>query len=234
MATRPEALRAENVSRHHPNGRGVTGVSLAVRPGEVLGLLGANGSGKTTLLRVLATLDPPTSGMVSWFGVANRRSRRVRGRLGAALDEPVHLDALTGGQNAEVFAALYGVRRPARDQRLADLFRWAGIEQARDLPVREYSLGMRRRLSLVQALCHEPDLVVLDEPTLALDEGGELDLERRLRDLARKGAAVVLATNDRRFAEAVCSETLRLEAGYVAVPTPSGRHQDLADLPGRS
>lgn len=233
MATGPEVLRLDHVSRRHANGHGVSDISLAVRPGQVLGVLGANGSGKTTLLRVLATLDPPTTGEVSWFGISNRRSPEVRRRLGAALDEAVHVDALSGGQNAEFFAGLYGLPPAIGQKRLAELFRWAGIDHARNLPVREYSLGMRRRLTLVEALCHEPDLIILDEPTLALDEGGELDLERRLRDLARKGAAVVLATNDRRFAEAVCSDAVALEQHHGAAASQLASPQRPMDAPGQ-
>ena len=210
-------LRADGVARRHPSGHGAAPVSLCVAPGDVLGLVGPNGSGKTTLLRVLATLDPPTSGSVRWFGTADRRSVAVRRRLGAALDTPVHVDALTGAQNAELFAGLYGVPRGRRRERLGELFAWAGLSEARDRPVGEYSLGMRRRLSLVEALCHDPDLLVLDEPTLALDEHGELDLERRLTEVTERGAAVVLATNDRRFAETVCTGTVALAEGE-AVP----------------
>jgi ABC-type multidrug transport system ATPase subunit len=185
-----------------------------VGPGDVLGLVGPNGSGKTTLLRVLATLDPPTSGCVRWFGMADRRSGAVRRRLGTALDTPVHLDALTGSQNAELFAALYGVPGGRRAERLAELFAWAGLWEARNRRVAEYSLGMRRRLSLVEALCPDPDLLVLDEPTLALDEHGELDLEQRLAEVTERGAAVVLATNDRRFAETVCTQQVELPEGH--------------------
>lgn len=206
----PEVLVAEQVTRRHPNGRGVSDVSLSLGTGEILGLLGDNGSGKTTLLRVLATLDPPDRGSVRWFGLEDRRNPEVRSRIGVALDTPVHYASLTGWQNACYFAALYGVTRPVRERRLGELFHWAGIDGARNLRVREYSLGMRRRLTLVEALAHAPELLILDEPTLALDEGGELDLMTRLRRLTAEGVSVVLATNDRDVATGLCRRTLQL------------------------
>ncbi len=205
-----DVLVADHVTRRHANGRGVSDVSLEVAAGEIVGLLGDNGAGKTTLLRVLATLDPPDSGRVRWFGIEDRRRPDVRARIGVSLDTPVHYASLTGWQNASYFAALYGVPRGLRERRLAELFRWAGIEGARDLRVREYSLGMRRRLTLVEALAHAPQLLVLDEPTLALDEGGELDLVTRLKGLAVEGVGVVLATNDRSLAQELCDRALEL------------------------
>ena len=210
-------LAARGLTRRHPNGLGVFGVSLAAGPGEVVGVLGPNGSGKTTLLRVLATLEALTSGGVTWFGLADRRSPAVRRRLGVALDRPVHFEALTGRQNAAFFAAQYGVPRAAVPARVDELLDWAGLAGAVELPVGEYSLGMRRRLSLVEALCHEPDLVLLDEPSLALDGEGEVDLAWQLRRTAARGAAVVVATNDEPLAAAVCTRALRLAHGRARV-----------------
>ena len=216
-----DVLVADRVTRRHANGRGVSDVSLEVAAGEILGLLGDNGAGKTTLLRVLATLDPPDRGRVRWFGVEDRRRPDVRARIGVALDTPVHYASLTGWQNACYFAALYGVPRSLRERRLGELFLWAGIEGARDLRVREYSLGMRRRLTLVEALAHAPQLLILDEPTLALDEGGELDLMTRLKRLAAEGVGIVLATNDRGLAEVLCDRALELGEAREREPQPA-------------
>lgn len=211
----PDLLRARGLTRRHPNGLGVFDVSLVLGRGESLCLLGPNGSGKTTLLRLLATLDRPTAGEVSWFGTRDRRSPRVRRRLGVLLDRPIHFEALSGWQNASFFAAQYGIERRAAAGRLEELFAWAGIGHARGLPVREYSLGMRRRLALVEAMIHDPVLLLLDEPTLALDEQGEIDLVGRLRDLCAGGAAVLVATNDPVLPAALGGRRLRLERGLV-------------------
>ncbi len=181
----------------------------------MLGVLGPNGSGKSTLLRMLATAEAPTAGCVRWFGVGDRRSRAVRSRLGVVFDRPLHFEGLSGWQNAEFFAGQYGLAAHLLRARLEELFEWAGISAARDLPIREYSLGMRRRLSLVEAFSHEPDLLLLDEPSLALDHEGELDLSRHLLHLAGAGSAVFIATNDLALAEAVCSQRLSLVHGQL-------------------
>jgi ABC-2 type transport system ATP-binding protein len=221
-ASEPEAayrvLLAENLTHRYANGLGVFDVSLALGRGETLCALGPNGSGKTTLLRLLATLDRPTGGRVRWFGSEDRRSPAVRRRLGVMSDQPVHFEALTGWQNARFFAAQYGLAGTSARRRLEELFEWAGLAHARGLPVREYSLGMRRRLTLVEALAHGPDLLVLDEPSLALDEQGEIDLVGRLRELRGEGTAVLVGTNDARLASELAGRNLRLEGGRVAVP----------------
>ena len=217
-ASAPEWLKAERLTRRHPNGLGVFDVSLSLGPGQVLCVLGPNGSGKTTLLRLLATLDAPSGGEVTWFGSRDRRSPAVRRRLGVQLDRPIHFEALSGWQNAHLFAAQYGLKGPGLRGRLEDLFEWAAIAHARNLRVREYSLGMRRRLGLVEAMVHEPDLLLLDEPTLALDEQGEVDLVGRIRQLCGRGVAVLVTTNDAPLPAALGAGRLRLERGRTAAP----------------
>jgi ABC-2 type transport system ATP-binding protein len=207
-------FEACRLSRQHPNGLGIVDVDLSLAPGELVGLVGPNGSGKTTLLRVAATANAPTAGSARWFGIPDRRSPEVRRRLGVMLDTAVHFDRLSGWQNAYFFAARYGLDPVTARRRLADLFDWADISDARDLPVAQYSLGMRRRLGLLEAIVHMPDLLVLDEPSLALDHRGELDLESRLATLAAGGTAVLVATNDPRLSD-LCQRLVHVERGRI-------------------
>ena len=211
-------ITASGLGRTYSGRRGISGIDLAVEAGEVVGLVGPNGSGKTTLARLLATLSAPTAGTVSWFGSADRRSRAVRRRLGVVTDEPAHFDHLSGRQNVEFFAAVYG--GGDADGALKRF----GLTDAAERPVREYSLGMRRRLALAEAAVHSPDLLVLDEPTLGLDHAGELDLLTELGAVAAGGGAVVLATNDVAVAERACTRVLFLHAGR---PLREGRPADL-------
>jgi ABC-type multidrug transport system ATPase subunit len=229
-ASEASLLQASELSRLYRGGKGVRDVSLRLEAGEVVGLMGPNGSGKTTLLRVLATASRPTAGRISWFGNANPRDPSVRRRLGVVLDQAAHFDQMTGYQNAWFFARQFGLTRELAASRLEELFRWAGIWEARDQLVREYSLGMRRRLNLVEALVHRPQILLLDEPTLALDYRAELDLIERLQLLTLTGTAIVLATNDVHLAERLCDRMLFLHQGRVI---REGRVPDLmAELAG--
>jgi ABC-type multidrug transport system ATPase subunit len=212
-ASAPSLLTATGLTRSYRGGKGVFDISLNLAAGEVLGLMGPNGSGKSTLLRVLATAATPSAGQVSWFGNANARLPSVRRRLGVMLDQAAHFDKMSGFQNAWFFARQFGLSSVLARDRLDELFRWSGLWDARDQLVGEYSLGMKRKLNLIEALVHRPSILLLDEPTLALDYRAELDLIERLQLLSLTGTAVLLATNDVHLAERICDRVVFLHQG---------------------
>jgi ABC-2 type transport system ATP-binding protein len=211
----PDVLRARGVAKRHGSGRGVFGIDLVLGSGEVLCLLGPNGSGKTTLLRVLATVDGAREGSLSWFGVQDRRSPAVRRRLGLVLDGAAHFEEMTGYQNAWFFARRFGLDEDLARSRLNVLLSWAGLGEAVHRRVRDYSLGMRQRLALVEALIHDPDLLLLDEPTLGLDWSGVLGLAEQIELRARAGAAAIVATNDVHLAERLGARVAFLHEGRI-------------------
>src|SRR6266851_6561465 len=212
-ASEPSPLAATGLTRTYRGGKGVFDITLELAAGEVMGLMGPNGSGKTTLLRMLATATTPTSGRISWFGSADPHDPSVRRRLGVMLDQPAHFDKMTGYQNTWFFAHQFGLSDQLARDRLDELFHWSGLWDAREQLVGEYSLGMKRKLNLVEALVHRPSILLLDEPTLALDYRAELDLIERVQLLSLTGTAVVLATNDVHLAERLCDYVLFLHGG---------------------
>jgi len=214
-ASEPSLLSTSGLTRAYRGGKGVFDVSLKLSAGEIFGLMGPNGSGKTTLLRLLATAANPTAGRISWFGSTDFRDPSVRRRLGIMLDQPAHFEQMTGYQNAWFFARQFGLSEDFARERLDELFNWSGLSEARGQLVGEYSLGMKRRLNMVEALVHRPSILLLDEPTLALDYRGELDLIERLQLLGLTGTAVVLATNDVHLAERLCDYIIFLHNGRV-------------------
>jgi ABC-2 type transport system ATP-binding protein len=217
------AVSGRGLSRVHSSRRGCFDIDVEVEGGEVLGLMGVNGSGKSTLLSVLTTAEPPTAGEVSWFGDSSQPGPGLRRRLGVVSDGPVHFDELSGEQNAYFFARQYGLGEDLARGRVAALLEWSGLAGSRDLRVAEYSLGMRRRLSIIEALAHAPDLLLMDEPTLGLDHLGAADLAARLREEAARGAALVLSTNDAVLAERTCDRVLFLHDGRVVSEEVVGR-----------
>lgn len=228
------AVRVRGLSYRYPSGRrGVDGVDLEVQPGEVVVLLGPNGSGKTTLLRVLATELRPGEGRIELLGRSpGRRPGPLRRRLGVARDLPVHLDVLSGRRNVAFFGQARGLSRAEAERRADALLERLGLADDARAPAGSYSHGMRRKLLLVGALVHAPDLLLLDEPSLGLDPPSLDVLRALLRERAADGAAVVLATNDLPFARGVAQRVAFLHRGRKVADAPP--EELLAGLEGRT
>ncbi len=219
----PPALEAKNVSRiYKSSGRGVSDVSLSVAPGEVFGLTGPNGSGKSTLLRILSTAIAPDKGGFRVGGVDGlKEKRKVRARLGLMVDRPTHYDDLTGRANAYFFARAYGMEEAKAEGVLAELFEYFDLAEYADDKVKTYSYGMGKKLALIEALAHGPEVLLLDEPSLGLDYTSQLAYQRRIRDLAQSGVAVLLASNQVDEVESLCDRAAFLHRGrLVAEGTP--------------
>lgn len=213
------AVEAASVAYTYPGGRtGLEEASLVAAPGEAVAILGPNGSGKSTLLRILATDLRPDRGDLKLFGVPARgRLPRLRRCRGWAPDEAAHLEPLSGLENAVLFGRLAGMSRSrARAEALALLGRFDLLEDA-EAPVAGWSFGMRRKLVLIEALLHEPGLLLLDEPTLGLDPPSLATLRRLLRERREGGTAVVVATNDPHEARRVAGRVLFLHRGKVVL-----------------
>jgi ABC-2 type transport system ATP-binding protein len=219
----PPGLEAKNISCHYKSsGRGVSDVSLRVERGEVFGLMGPNGSGKSTLLRVLSTAIAPDSGSFVVGGVDGLKEKReVRARMGLMVDRPTHYDDLTGRANAYFFARAYGMEETKAQGALAELFDYFDLAEYADDRVKTYSYGMGKKLALIEALAHGPEVLLLDEPSLGLDYTSQLAYQSRIRALASSGVAVLLASNQVDEIESLCDKAAFLHRGkVVAEGTP--------------
>jgi ABC-2 type transport system ATP-binding protein len=216
-------LEAKHITRlYRSSGRGVVDVSLTVGRGEIFGLVGSNGSGKSTLLRVLSTAIAPDSGTFRVGGVDGiGEKRQARARLGLMVDRPTHYGDLSGWANAYLFARVYGMEEEKANSVLAELFDYFDLAEYRDDKARTYSYGMGKKLALIEALAHGPELLLLDEPSLGLDYTSQLAFQRKIRELAGAGTAIVLASNQVDEVEALCDRVAFLHRGkIVAEGTP--------------
>ncbi len=207
-------IQAEGLICEHPGGRGVRDLDFEVRKGECFAVLGRNGSGKTTLTRLVIGLDKPSGGRLRLFGKpAPTASRAVKGTLGTALDRSAHWEKLTGWDHGWFAARCQGLSPEAAAERLAALFRQADLEDRAHDPVGTYSFGMRRKLSLIQAMVHDPELLAVDEPTLGLDPPFLMTLTEWVRDRSRRGKTTWLAGNDPEWLEQTADRALFLVDG---------------------
>ncbi len=196
----------------------VGGLDLEIRKGELFGLLGPNGAGKSTTIRVLIGQRRPTGGRVSVAGLDVVRDwAKIKPLFGYVPDRENHFEEFTGRRNLEFFAELYGVPR----LRVRDCLRMVELEDAAELPVRGYSLGMRRKLLLARALLHEPRVLYLDEPTANLDIHSAEIVHRILRERVADGATVVLTTHDMDEVEKICDRVgIVCKGKLVALDSP--------------
>jgi ABC-2 type transport system ATP-binding protein len=224
--TEAPAVMARGLAFEYPAGRtGLSSLDVEVHPGEVVVVLGPNGSGKSTLLRLLATDLRPTAGELRLLGrPAVPPTPDLRRRIGYAPDEPVHLDPLTGEENLRFFAGLAGSGKggglldpDAREGEARRLLQLFALEPLSRVPVGQYSFGMRRKLLIAEALATSPDLLLLDEPTVGLDPEGVRALGGEIREMASRGAVVVMATNEVRETPQWATRIFFLHQGRVVV-----------------
>ena len=183
--------------RARPGGgrRALDGVSFSVRPGEVFGFLGPNGGGKTTLFRILATLITPRQGEVTVGGAALPGGRAaVRRKLGVVFQSPSLDRELTVAENLRCQGGLYGLGGRELARRSAELLGRFGLADRADDRVETLSGGLRRRAEIAKALLHDPEILLLDEPSTGLDPGARRDLWQTLEGLVQGDGMTVLVT----------------------------------------
>ena len=174
-------------------------VELEIEAGTWLTLLGPNGAGKSTILRMIAGEIAVASGQVLVFGEAP--SAATRRRLGMVFQEPTTDDLMTVRETLDLHARLFGLSRAARSRRIAELLSELGLLDRAGDGCATLSGGLRRRLDLARALLHEPALLLLDEPTLALDPSSAEAIWERLSELRDGGCTIVVGSNDTAEAE---------------------------------
>jgi ABC-2 type transport system ATP-binding protein len=210
-------LRIAHVSRRYGALIALDDVSLDVGPGEIVGLLGANGAGKSTLLRTAAGLQPPDSGAVEIDGVDMWASPvEAKRRLGYVAEEPSFYEELSADEYLAFLSALRALDPESARGRAHDLMLRLGLAGRTDEPVHRYSHGMRKKLSFVAAVLHQPPVLLCDEALEGFDASGALEAKGELRSLARAGCAVLFSSHVTETIERLCDRAVLLHRGGVA------------------
>jgi ABC-2 type transport system ATP-binding protein len=209
-------LEATDLWKSYGATAAVAGVSLEVRAGEIVGLLGPNGAGKSTTVSMLCGLTRPDRGRVTIGGspVAGD-GNPVKQRIGLVPQDISLYEDLAARGNLELFGALYGVTGALLEQRIAAALELVGLtDRAKDKP-ETFSGGMKRRLNLACALVHDPDVMLLDEPTVGVDPQSRNAIFANLESLRDRGKALVYTTHYMEEVERLCDRVVIIDHGRV-------------------
>jgi ABC-2 type transport system ATP-binding protein len=208
------AIEVRGLVRRFGARTAVDGLDLELQRGQALGLLGPNGAGKTTTIRILSTLTAPSAGSVRVLGLdPQREAAALRARIGVVPQELALYDALRARENLAFYGRMHGLAGAQLEQRVEWALELAGLrERAQDL-VRTYSGGMKRRLNLVAALLHEPELVFMDEPTVGVDPQSRNHVFEMVERLHAQGLTLVYTTHQLGEVERLCDRIVILDAG---------------------
>jgi ABC-2 type transport system ATP-binding protein len=224
-SNRALAVSVAELTKHFDGLTAVDGISFSIMQGEVFGLLGPNGAGKTTTINMLTGLARPDSGTVTIGGVDCTTDPKAAQHLtGVVPDESNLYPELTGWENLAFCAALYGMRKAAREARARELLNTFGMADAANRKFGGYSKGMKRKLTIAAGIIHEPSILFLDEPTTGIDVATARQIRQLIAGLHRSGTTILLTTHYIEEAERLCERIAFLVSGRIV------RNDTVADL----
>lgn len=221
------AIEIEHLSKEYPYGflnlkkkMSLENLSMQVESGEVFGFLGPNGAGKSTTIKLLMRLISPTSGTARILGKPIE-DVSMHQDLGYLPEQPYFYDYLTGAELLNYFARFHGLTANDRQERVQKMLKKVGLETAKKIQLRKYSKGMLQRVGMAQAILHEPQVVVLDEPMSGLDPLGRREVRDIILELKREGRTVLFSTHILSDAEMLCDRVGVIVGGKLrGVGTP--------------
>ncbi|MBO1580986.1 ABC transporter ATP-binding protein [Bacillus sp. XF8] len=216
MVNEQSIVRVEQLTKRIGSKTLVENISFEVKKGEVVGLLGPNGAGKTTLMRMMVGMISMTEGEVWIDGQSVKQEfESTAAKIGAVIENPEFYPFLSGYENLTYFGRMNG---NVTEDRIDEVVQLLGMGQVIDRKVKAYSLGMRQRLGIAQALVHNPDILILDEPTNGLDPNGIHEMRMYIKKIAHEqGKAVLVSSHLLSEVELMCDRVIIIQHGeYVA------------------
>jgi ABC-2 type transport system ATP-binding protein len=211
-------IRAEGLSKQFEEFQAVDGVNLQVGAGEVLALLGPNGAGKTTTVRMLTSVLRPTRG---WARVAGydvvQEAEKVRLAVGVLTEQHGLYDRMPANSYLDFFGKIYRMNTDARQQRIRSLLEGFGLDPDDKRPTGEYSKGMRQKLALARALIHDPPVLLLDEPTSAMDPESARLVRNAIHGLRSANRAIIICTHNLPEAEELSDKIAIIRQGKIII-----------------
>ncbi|MCG3206444.1 MAG: Vitamin B12 import ATP-binding protein BtuD [Anaerolineae bacterium] len=211
-------LQTKNLTKRYGNLVAVDNLNLTVRQGEVFGLLGPNGAGKTTTILMLLGLTEVSAGTVQVLGMdPSRQPLKVKARVGYLPDQVGFYDGMTARENLAYIARLNSLRRAEANERIETLLEQVGLSLVANKRVGTFSRGMRQRLGVAEVLLKQPQLIIMDEPTLGLDPEAAHEFLDLIRNLKEEGITILLSSHLLYQVQAVCDRVGLFHQGKMVL-----------------
>ena len=213
-------IELKNVSKVYKNHEVVKDVSVKFNTGNIVGIIGRNGSGKTVLFKMICGLVKPTKGNIYINDKELGKDMDFPKNMGVIIETPGFLPWLTGIQ---ALCDLAKINKKIKKEEIEKVLTVVGLDPKLKTKVGKYSLGMRQRLGLAQAIMEDPDILILDEPMNGLDRKGVGDIRKLLMDLKKQGKTIVLASHNREDIEILCDQVYEMDDGVLSEYTAEDR-----------
>lgn len=216
-------ISAQSITKRFGTFTAVDRISFDVKPGSIVGFLGPNGAGKTTTIKMIYTAFPPDEGELTVFGMSTRTHRReIKRRLGVVTQADIVEEFGTCLDNLRLYAHYFDIPWCETRDRAMTLLEAFGLQDYANRNIRTLSGGMKRRISIAKGLISDPELLLLDEPTLGLDPQARLMVWDVIRDIKRQGKTILMTTHYMEEAERLCDHILIIDRGnIIAEGSPS-------------
>lgn len=207
-----DIIVVENVSKRFGDNLVLDDVSVSFEKGKIHGIIGRNGSGKTMLMKCICGFVPVTSGTITVEGKRVGKDVDIPHNMGIIIETPGFLNSYSGYNNLKFLA---GINKKISKDRIVEIMELVKLDPANKKHVGKYSLGMRQRLGLAQALMESPDILILDEPMNGLDQSGVNEMRDILSSLAKEGTTIIMANHNSEDIELLCDTVCEMELGKI-------------------
>ncbi|HXR66773.1 MAG TPA: ABC transporter ATP-binding protein [Ktedonobacteraceae bacterium] len=213
---RPAEVQVMDLTKHFGKHEAVKGVSFTIGKGEIFGLLGPNGAGKSTTINMMCGYLVPTSGDTLIDGMSIRKNPyKVKRLLGVVPQEIALYKDLSSLENLEFFGQIYNMPTKERKERAADVLHFVGLYDRRKEPVKNFSGGMQRRINMAVAMIHQPQFLMMDEPTVGVDPQSRENIFDTIEKLRDQGTTILYTTHYMEEAERLCNHIAIMDSGTI-------------------
>ena len=211
-----QLLEFKNISKKYGSFEALKNISFSIPENSIFGILGANGSGKSTFMKILPGLIQNWTGQIFYENkILKLNSKLLKNNFGYLIESPTFYEYLTAKQNLELFSRISFVS----NDRINTVLELVNLIERKNDKVSNYSYGMKQRLGIAQALLHDPDIIVLDEPNNGLDPNGINDMTKLIKDLKSQGKTICLSTHNLKDVEEICTDFTIFKNGINSIST---------------